>query len=409
MGKKRLSLRTYLAFWLVLMVLLTGFGLIIAINTISSILLNNVVPIVHVIPIEPSPPNEKSTVKDNNIGVTEGKVILEKPGRGLTYNQAVQKALKYLRAISLVSLVVILLLGSLGAYWLSKKALHPVQSLSKTVKRIHANNLTERIPTDGPEDEIKELAYSFNTMLSQLEQHIILQRRFISDAAHELRTPLSVMQINLESLQDNPETTLEEYREGLGVINRQLERLKQLINDLLAMSGSGIIEPREKINLKVMNAEIMAALEPVAEQYQVTLHQEPVSDVYCTGKEALLSRAFSNIIENAVRYNRVGGEVAIAFDEHQNDILITIKDTGIGMAQEELAHIFEAFYRIERSRSRHYGGAGLGLAITALILEGHGGTITAESTPGEGSSFTITLPRPKPPVESRVLRERSKR
>jgi len=116
-----------------------------------------------------------------------------------------------------VSLVVILLLGSLGAYWLSKKALHPVQSLSRTVKRIHANNLAERIPTDGPEDEIKELACSFNTMLSQLEQHISLQRRFISDAAHELRTPLSVMQINLESLQDNPETTMEEYREGLGV------------------------------------------------------------------------------------------------------------------------------------------------------------------------------------------------
>ncbi len=158
-----------------------------------------------------------------------------------------------------------------------------------------------------------------------------------------------------------------------------------------------------------MNAEIMAALEPVAEQYQVTLHQEPVSDVYCTGKEALLSRAFSNVIENAVRYNHAGGEVTIVFNERPDDILVIIRDTGIGMAKEELAHIFEAFYRIERSRSRHYGGAGLGLAITALILEGHGGTITAESTPGEGSSFTITLPRPKPPVESRVLRERSKR
>ncbi|MDD2372557.1 MAG: HAMP domain-containing sensor histidine kinase [Syntrophomonadaceae bacterium] len=159
------------------------------------------------------------------------------------------------------------------------------------------------------------------------------------------------------------------------------------------MSGSGTIEPREKINLKVMIAEIMAAMEPVAEQYQVALHQEAGDDVYCTGKEALLSRAFSNVIENAVRYNRAGGEVAIVFDDRQNDILITVEDTGIGMAKEELTHIFEAFYRIERSRSRHYGGAGLGLAITALILEGHGGTITAESTPGEGSSFSITLPK----------------
>jgi signal transduction histidine kinase len=393
MGRKRLSLRTYLAFWLALMVLLTGAGLIIAINTISSILLNNVVSIVDVIDLSPSPTNGKSTVKDNNIKITEGKVTFKEQGEGLTYNQAVQKALKYLRVISLVSLVVILLLGSLGAYWLSKKALHPVQSLSQTVKRIHANNLAERIPTDGPEDEIKELACSFNTMLSQLEQHISLQRRFISDAAHELRTPLSVMQINLESLRDNPEATREEYREGLGVINRQLERLKQLIDDLLAMSGSGTIEPREKINLKVMIAEIMAALEPVAEQYQVALHQEPISDVYCTGKEALLSRAFSNVIENAIRYNHAGGEVAIVFDERPDDILVIIRDTGIGMAQEELTHIFEAFYRIERSRSRYYGGAGLGLAITALILEGHGGAITAESIPGEGSTFSITLPK----------------
>ena len=393
MGRKRLSLRTYLAFWLALMVLLTGAGLIIAINTISSILLNNVVSIVDVIDLSPSPTNGKSTVKDNNIKITEGKVTFKEQGEGLTYNQAVQKALKYLRVISLVSLVVILLLGSLGAYWLSKKALHPVQSLSQTVKRIYANNLAERIPTDGPEDEIKELACSFNTMLSQLEQHISLQRRFISDAAHELRTPLSVMQINLESLRDNPEATREEYREGLGVINRQLERLKQLIDDLLAMSGSGTIEPREKINLKVMIAEIMAALEPVAEQYQVALHQEPISDVYCTGKEALLSRAFSNVIENAIRYNHAGGEVAIVFDERPDDILVIIRDTGIGMAQEELTHIFEAFYRIERSRSRYYGGAGLGLAITALILEGHGGAITAESIPGEGSTFSITLPK----------------
>ncbi len=393
MGRKRLSLRTYLAFWLALMVLLTGAGLIIAINTISSILLNNVVPIVDVIDLLPSPANGNSTVKDNNIEITEGKVTFKEQGEGLTYNQAVQKALKYLRVISLVSLVVILLLGSLGAYWLSKKALHPVQSLSQTVKRIHANNLTERIPTDGPEDEIKELACSFNIMLSQLEQHISQQRRFISDAAHELRTPLSVMQIYLESLQDNPEVTREEYREGLGVINRQLERLKQLIDDLLAMSGSGTIEPREKINLKVMIAEIMAALEPVAEQYQVALHQEAVADVYCTGKEALLSRAFSNVIENAIRYNHANGEVTIVFDERPDDILVIIRDTGIGMAQEELAHIFEAFYRIERSRSRYYGGAGLGLAITALILEGHGGAITAESIPGEGSTFSITLPK----------------
>ena len=355
-----MSLRTYLAFWLALMVLLTGAGLIIAINTISSILLNNVVSIVDVIDLSPSPTNGKSTVKDNNIKITEGKVTFKEQGEGLTYNQAVQKALKYLRVISLVSLVVILLLGSLGAYWLSKKALHPVQSLSQTVKRIHANNLAERIPTDGPEDEIKELACSFNTMLSQLEQHISLQRRFISDAAHELRTPLSVMQINLESLRDNPEATREEYREGLGVINRQLERLKQLIDDLLAMSGSGTIEPREKINLKVMIAEIMAALEPVAEQYQVALHQEPISDVYCTGKEALLSRAFSNVIENAIRYNHAGGEVAIVFDERPDDILVIIRDTGIGMAQEELTHIFEAFYRIERSRSRYYGEPGWG-------------------------------------------------
>ncbi|SFR18224.1 sensor histidine kinase [Desulfoscipio geothermicus] len=394
MKKKLLTLRTYLALWIALILLFTGTGLIIAINSMASVLLSNIfIGEIVTPPIIDTPQiNEIPFVKDDKVKVTEEDLGF-KEGKGLTYDQAVQKALKSLRTISIVSLVVMLLFGSLGAYWLSKKILRPVQYLSQTVKRIHANNLTERIPTDGPDDEIKELACSFNTMLSQLEQHIRRQRRFISDAAHELRTPLSVLQINLEVLQDNPEATIDEYREALSVLNRQLDRLKQLINDLLAMSGSGMIEPREKVNLKVMIAEIIAGLEPVAEQYQVTLHQTADFDVYCIGKEALLSRAFSNIIENAVRYNRPGGKVSVVFDDRPDDILVTISDTGIGMAKEEQSHIFEPFYRIERSRSRHYGGAGLGLAITALIIEGHGGTISVESAPGEGSSFTITLPK----------------
>ena len=397
MKKKLLTLRTYLTLWIALMLLFTGIGLIFAINSMASVLLSGIFfgEIVNPPVIDFPQTHEIPFVKDDMVEVIEGDLGFK--GNGLTYEQAVQKALKYLRIISIVSLVVILLFGSLGAYWLSKRALRPVRNLSQTVKRIHANNLTERISTDGPDDEIKELACSFNTMLGQLEQHIHRQRRFISDAAHELRTPLSVLQVNLEVLQDNPEATIDEYREALSVLNRQLDRLKQLINDLLAMSGSGMIEPREKINLKVMIAGIIAELEPVAEQYQVILHQTADFDLYCIGKEALLSRAFSNIIENAVRYNRHGGKVSVVFDDHPGDILVTISDTGIGIAKEEQSHIFEPFYRIERSRSRHYGGVGLGLAITALIIEGHGGTIFVESAPGEGSSFLITLPNPGKP------------
>ena len=393
MKKKLLTLRTYMTLWIALMLLFTGVGLIIAINSMASVLLSDIFfdVIVNSPVIALPQTTEIPFVKDDKVEVTEGDLGF-KEEKELTYDQAVQKALKYLRIISIVSLVVILLFGSLGAYWLSKRALYPVQYLSQTVKRIHANNLSERISTDGPDDEIKELACSFNTMLGQLEQHIHRQRRFISDAAHELRTPLSVLQVNLEVLQDNPEATIDEYREALSVLNRQLDRLKQLINDLLAMSGSGMIEPREKVNLKVMIAEIIAELEPVAEQYQVTLHQTADFDLYCIGKEALLSRAFSNIIENAIRYNRQGGKVSVVFDDRPGDILVTISDTGIGIAKEEQSHIFEPFYRIERSRSRNYGGVGLGLAITALIIEGHGGTIFVESAPGEGSVFSIILP-----------------
>jgi signal transduction histidine kinase len=392
MIKNRLSLSTYLAFWLTLMVLFTGIAMIITINVISSVLLNDVLP-VKLIETTSSKINVNPVTQNNNAEITEEDGFIIKVGAGLNYNEAVQKALEYLRLISLASLAVVLMFGSLGAYWLSKIALRPVKSFSKTVNRIHANNLTERIPTDGPEDEIKELACSFNIMLSQLEQHIDQQRRFSSDIAHELRTPLSVMQINLESLQDNPKTSLEEYREGLGAIHRQLERLKELIDDLLTMSDNGATELMGTINITDIISLILFELEPIAEKNHVTMRMEGPEDVYCTGKEALLNRAFSNIIENAIRYNRIGGEVTVALDDHPDYISIIIRDTGIGIAEVDLSHIFEAFYRADRSRSRHYGGAGLGLAIAALIIEGHKGTITVDSNPGEGSTFIITLNR----------------
>ena len=392
MNKNRLSLRTYLAFWLTLMVLLTGIALIVTINVISSVLLNDVLP-VKLIETASSKTSINPVTQNNNAEITEKDGFIIKVGAGLTYNEAVQKALKYLRLISLVSLAVILLFGSLGAYWLSKIVLHPVKSFSKTVKRIHANNLTERLPTAGPKDEIKDLACSFNIMLDQLEHYIDQQRRFSSDIAHELRTPLSVMQINLESLQDNPKASLEEYREGLAAIHRQLERLKELIDDLLTMSDNGATELMGTINTTDIISLILFELKPIAEKNYVTMHMEGPEDVYCTGKEALLNRAFSNIIENAIRYNRIGGEVTVVLDDQPENISIIIRDTGIGIAKEDLSHIFEAFYRADRSRSRHYGGAGLGLAIAALIIEGHRGTITVDSSPGEGSTFTITLPK----------------
>jgi signal transduction histidine kinase len=263
------------------------------------------------------------------------------------------------------------------------------------VRKIQPETLHQRLSVDGPQDEVKELADAFDDMLVRLERTFEQQSQFVGNAAHELRTPLATLRTNLEVLQKDSEASLADYRQAAAVLDRALTRLENLVEDLLLLT-SGEKEMRlEPVDLGVLIAEVLEENRLLAQNCEVALHLESVHEETIPANGPLLVRAISNLVENGIRYNHPGGSVRIAVQRQEGWILIRISDTGIGIPSEELPHIFERFYRVDKSRDQHKGGAGLGLSIAAHIVQLHRGRIDATSIPGMGSSFTIWLPAEK--------------
>jgi heavy metal sensor kinase len=305
----------------------------------------------------------------------------------------VQKiVLQQARTISLIGAGVFTLLGVIGAYWIAHQALRPVQHLSQQVQDIRAETLGQRLTYDGPSDEVKELAHAFDTMLERLEGAFDQQGRFVADAAHELRTPLATLRTNLEVIQQNPNAALSEYQEMSVTFDRTLNRLERLVEDLLLLARGEKELPREPVNFEVLLTEIEQEHRPLAASHQILLNFKVEKGAVVLADARLLARAISNLIENGIRYNRPGGSVTTVVNNQADGIEIRIQDTGMGIPSNELPHIFERFYRVDRSRARHQGGSGLGLSITEHIIQLHGGRIEVESAPGTGTSFSIWLP-----------------
>jgi heavy metal sensor kinase len=280
----------------------------------------------------------------------------------------------------------------MGAYWIAQQALRPVQHLSQQVQDIRAETLGQRLTYDGPSDEVKELAHAFDTMLERLEGAFDQQGRFVADAAHELRTPLATLRTNLEVIQQNPNAALFEYQEMSVTFDRTLNRLERLVEDLLLLARGEKELPREPVNFEVLLTEIEQEHRPLAASHQILLNFKVEKGAVVLADARLLARAISNLIENGIRYNRPGGSVTTVVNNQADGIEIRIQDTGMGIPSNELPHIFERFYRVDRSRARHQGGSGLGLSITEHIIQLHGGRIEVESAPGTGTSFSIWLP-----------------
>ena len=296
------------------------------------------------------------------------------------------------RTSSLIGLVLVAIAGGAGAYWAAGIILRPVRTVSKAAQRISASTLSTRLALDGPKDETKELADAFDTMLGRLERTFEQQSRFVADVAHELRTPLASLRTTMEVVPADTETTLDDYRAMVVTQERALSRLERLVADLLILATSEQPFSRSGVALGPLVEEVFTDLKHVADARQVTLRLMNEEEVVAYGDEALLTRAFSNLVENGIYYNHSGGEVAVTILRKDAWAVVTVGDTGVGMAAEQQALIFDRFYRVDASRTRNRGGAGLGLSIVAAIVQRHGGQVQVESTPGAGSTFTVLLP-----------------
>lgn len=287
-------------------------------------------------------------------------------------------------------MVAVVLVGGGLTYYISGKALQPLYDFNCQIKKRTEHNLSEQLPIPESHDEIAYLTYSFNEMSSKLNEAFAAQKRFAQSAAHELRTPLAVLKTKIDVFGKKPVHTAEEYDKLLSTITRHTDRLSDLVKDLLELTNIDALDCNEKIKMKIMLTDISKELCNLTKDKNITITicgEEQT--IY--GNKSLLHRAFYNLIENAIKYNTPNGQIKVLVSNNADHTVITIADTGIGIPVDLQTHIFEPFFRVDKSRSRQMGGAGLGLATAKSIIDKHGGEITVSDNRGGGTIFTTVL------------------
>jgi heavy metal sensor kinase len=305
------------------------------------------------------------------------------------------EALNRFRWVLFLSSPLLLLLASAGGYWLSRRALAPVDQITREARSISAQNLSSRLVVPRTRDELQRLSETLNGMLERLEKAFKRITQFTADASHELRTPVALMRTRAE-LALRRRRSEDEYREALAQILNELERTSRLVENLMLLtrtdSGTEALE-RARVNLVDSLSEACREGRTLAEAKHIGFEERlPETPVWVEGDASLLRRLFLILLDNAVKYTPPQGQITVSLSAGNGYAVAAICDTGIGIAAEDLANIFERFYRSDRARSRESGGAGLGLSIGRWIAEAHGGAIEVRSTLGEGSVFRIRLP-----------------
>ena len=282
------------------------------------------------------------------------------------------------------------LLSGILAYFVSGRALKPLRSFASQVEMVQMNNLADMKIDEDVLPEFKQLSHSFNQMLERLNTAFAAQRQFTGNAAHELRTPLALMQAQLELFSAEHPAMLPQTAEFLTLLREQTERLTQMTRTLLEMSNLQQVARNERIQLAPMIEEIFTDLAPLSDKRGVTLTAE--GDGIMTGSDALIYRLILNLAENAVKYNRPGGSVRVSVTQEPEKLLLRVSDTGCGIPEEHQRSIFQPLFRVDKSRSREYGGAGLGLALVWEIAELHGGSVWVEESSEKGTTIAVGLP-----------------
>ena len=285
---------------------------------------------------------------------------------------------------------VVTLLSGILAYFISGHALKPLLSFASQVEKVQLNNLADMKIDEAVLPEFAQLSRSFNQMLERLNAAFAAQRQFTGNAAHELRTPLALMQAQLELFSAEHPDVQPETAEFLTLLREQTERLTQMTKTLLEMSNLQQVARNEQLQLAPMVEEIFTDLASLAEKRSITLEAE--GDAALTGSDALIYRMLFNLTENAVKYNRPGGSVRVELAQGQEKCIIRVSDTGCGIPEEYQQSIFHPFFRVDKSRSREYGGAGLGLSLVWEIADLHGGSVWVEESSDKGTTIAVELP-----------------
>lgn len=282
------------------------------------------------------------------------------------------------------------LLGGILAYFVSGRALRPLRTFVAQVEKVQPNNLADMKITEEVLPEFRQFSDSFNQMLERLDEGFTAQRQFTGNAAHELRTPLALMQAQVELFSAEHPDVLPETADFLRLLREQTERMTQMIRTLLEMCGLQAVPCTDHIELGPMVDEIFADLAPLAEKNNITLERD--GDGVMTGSDTLIYRLLFNLTENAIKYNRPGGSVRLSVTPEPEKLLIRVSDTGRGIPERFQRSIFQPFFRVDKSRSREYGGVGLGLSLVWEIVKLHGGTVCVENSSEAGTTVAVSLP-----------------
>lgn len=295
------------------------------------------------------------------------------------------------RKNSLIISAVLALLGGVATYFISGHALRPIRELSDKIEKVQAQNLADSRIEENQVKELNQLSVSYNRMLERLSDAFEIQRQFTANAAHELRTPLALMQVQLDlyhsnSHSDNDADTVQMIK----MVTEQNDRLNKMVKTLLDMSELQTVGRDDEIILDALVDEVLEDLEPLAEGKNIRLIGK-CKDITMVGSDILIYRLVYNLVENAIKYNHSGGQVTVTADRKENHVYLSVEDTGAGIPEELKERVFEPFFRVDKSRSRELGGVGLGLALVREIVRVHDGSITVKSNPSGGTIFEVVL------------------
>ncbi len=361
---RRLTFRGRLAFAIALLLIVFGLGLVSIINAVST-----------------------------GVATHTTTVVLDAkaPSNALTATSPVavqQQTLHIVLLSSVGGLILFCLLGGAVAYVLSGRLLSSLRTIAAFARQTSGGTLDQRLIVPEASDELRDLALSFNTMLDRLERTFTQQRAFVSDAAHELRTPLAVLRTNLDIACRDAEQMPATFER----LERAVTRLDHLVASLFLLSREESLPHGVPVPLGPLLEDVLADLAGLATEQGIVVQYEGDAAVSTQGDAVLLMHLFRNLVENALRYNRPQGHVTVRLGAAFGESIVAVSDTGIGISTLDQDDIFTRFYRVEASRARHKGGNGLGLAIVAHIVRQHGGTIAVNSVEGVGSTFTVRLP-----------------